>query len=126
MEFPILSVGDATDCGAWFVFGPKCQLMLNGELGSELQRLNLDPRAVTLEKSRGVYWLPCERAVADSGSVPLCPTRAAADPIALELQPSASSSSAAVGIAPPAQMALDEGGESRAVRAKRIPPEVSQ
>jgi hypothetical protein len=59
VSFPIVSVGEATVQGSWFVFGPGGQAMISSEAGAELEKLVTGPAAVQLQKSRGVYWLPC-------------------------------------------------------------------
>ena len=59
VSFPIVSIGEASKQGNWFVFGPGGQAMLAGSSGDFLRSCVKDPNAAKLEKYRGVYWLPC-------------------------------------------------------------------
>ena len=59
VSFPIVSIGEASQQGNWFVFGPGCQEMLPGSSGEFLRSCVKDPNAAKVEKHRGVYWLPC-------------------------------------------------------------------
>ncbi|CAK0820598.1 unnamed protein product, partial [Prorocentrum cordatum] len=156
VKFPIVSVGEAASQGNWFVFGPGCQAMLPGTMGSELRQAARLPEAVQLEMHRGVYWLPCAAAGANERETPLCATRAAA---VVETAPMVSSSSAAgpsdaggpapmaeeppatpalrrfLGISPgaassgagsPAPAQLEESEAARVAISKRLPPAVSR
>ncbi len=57
VSFLIVSVGEATLQGNWFVFGPGGQAMISSEAGADLEKLVTGPAAVQLQKSRGGYWL---------------------------------------------------------------------
>ena len=72
VSFPIVSIGEASQQGNWFVFGPRCQAMLPGSSGEFLRTCVKDPNAAKLEKHRGVYWLPCS-ATEHTDGVPLSP-----------------------------------------------------
>ena len=56
VSFPIVSIGEASHQGNWFVFGPGCRAMLAGSSGEYLRTCVKDPNAAKLEKHRGVYW----------------------------------------------------------------------
>ena len=63
--------------------------MISSEAGADLEKLVTGPTAVQLQKSRGVYWLPCTTAGEQDGvQVPLCAVRKEADakeaPLAVE------------------------------------------
>ena len=73
VSFPIVSIGEASQQGNWFVFGPGCQAMLPGSSGEFLRTCVKDPNAAKLEKHRGVYWLPCS-ATEHTDGAPLCPS----------------------------------------------------
>ncbi len=79
VQFLIVSVGDAAQQGKRFVFGRCCRAMLVDDGGCELRKRVQDQRAVTLEKHRGVCWLPRSKSVADGAAFPLCPVRPAAE-----------------------------------------------
>ena len=72
VSFPIVSIGEASQQGNWFVFGPDCQAMLPGSSGEFLRTCVKDPNAAKLEKHRGVYWLPCS-ATEHTDGAPLGP-----------------------------------------------------
>ena len=57
VSFPIVSIGEASQQGNWFVFGPGCQAMLPGASGEFLRTCVKDPNAAKLENYRGVYWV---------------------------------------------------------------------
>ena len=71
VSFPIVSIGEASQQGNWFVFGPGCQAMLPGSSGEFLRSCVKDPNAAKLKKHRGVYWLPCS-ATEHTDGAPLC------------------------------------------------------
>ena len=77
VSFPIVSIGEASQQGSWFVFGPCCQAMLPGSSGEFVRKCVKDPNAAKLEKHRGVYWLPGSAAEHTDGA-PLCPNPRAA------------------------------------------------
>ena len=91
VKFPIVSVGEATTQGNWFLFGPGCQAMLPRTMASELREAARQTEAVQLVVHRGVYWLPCAAAGPSANEIPLCATRAAA---VVEVAPKLSSNSA--------------------------------
>jgi hypothetical protein len=141
VSFPIVSVGEATAHGRWFVFGPAGQAMLGSEAGAELERLMTGPAAVQLQKSRGVYWLSCTTSDKQNGAhAPLCAVRKEADAKEAPLAPDdgeervvAQGSAAPDVAAPPLpagsssdHMKLDESEESRKPNAKRVPLPVAQ
>ena len=72
VSFPIVSIGEASQQGNWFVFGPGCQAMLPGSSGEFRKTCVKDPNAAKLEKRRGVCWLPCS-ATEHTDGAPLCP-----------------------------------------------------
>ena len=135
MSFPIVSVGEATLQGNWFVFGPGGQAMISSEAGADLEKLVTGPAAVQLQKSRGVYWLPCTAAnEQDSVAVPLCAVRKEAEakeaPLAVEdgVERGIAQGSAAQAAAQPSRpgssddhLKLDESEESRKPDVKRLP-----
>ena len=86
VSFPIVSIGEASQQGDWFVFGPGCQAMLPGSSGEFLMSCVKDPSAAKLEKHRGVYWLPHVRLTEPSNGAPLCPNPKAAR-VAIEAPP---------------------------------------
>ena len=45
VSFPIVSIGEASHQGNWFVFGPVCQAMLSGSSGEFLRTCVKDPNA---------------------------------------------------------------------------------
>ena len=51
VSFPIVSIGEASQHGNWFVFGPGCQAMLPGSSGQFLKTCVKDPNAAKLEKT---------------------------------------------------------------------------
>ena len=57
VSFSIVSIGEASHQGNWFVFGPGFQAMFPGSSGEILRTCVKDPNAARLEKHRGVYWL---------------------------------------------------------------------
>ena len=78
VSFSIVSIGEASQQGNWFVFGPGCQAMLPGSSGVFFFRTCVkDPNAGKLEKHRGVYWLPCS-ATEHTDGAPLCPNSSVA------------------------------------------------
>ena len=54
VSFPIVSIGESSQQGNWFVFGPGCQAMLPGSSGEFLRTCVKDPNAAKLEKHRGL------------------------------------------------------------------------
>ena len=72
VSFPIVSIGEASQQGNWFVFGPGCQAMLPGSSVECLRSCVKDPNSAKLEKHRGVCWLPCS-ATENTDGAPLCP-----------------------------------------------------
>ncbi len=72
VSFPIVSVGDATQQGNWFVFGPGGQAMIGQDHDEDLRRIVGSSKVVQLKKRCGVYWLPCVRNTATDSSAPLC------------------------------------------------------
>ena len=54
LSFSIVSIGEASQQGNWFVFGPGCQAMLPGSGGESLRTCVKDPNATKLEKHRAV------------------------------------------------------------------------
>ena len=52
VSFPIVSIGEASQQGHWFVFGPGCQAKLPGSSGEFLRTCVKDPHAAKLEKHR--------------------------------------------------------------------------
>ena len=46
VSFPIVSVGEATVQGNWFVFGPGGQCMISSDAGADLEKLVKVPAAV--------------------------------------------------------------------------------
>jgi hypothetical protein len=149
VSFPIVSVGEATMQGSWFVFGPGGQAMIGPDAGAVLEKLVTSKAAVQLQKSRGVYWLPCTTASEQGGAaVPLCAVRREAEakeaPLAVEdgvmrgiaqgsAAPAATQGSAAEAAAQPSgpgssddHLKLDESEETRKPNVKRLPPQVAQ
>jgi hypothetical protein len=149
VSFPIVSVGEATVQGNWFVFGPGGQAMIGPDAGAVLEELVTSKAAVQLQKSRGVYWLPCKTASGQAGAaMPLCAVRREAEakeaPLAAEdgvmrgiaqgsAAPAATQGSAAEAAAQPSRpgssddhLKLDESEESRKPNVKRLPPQVAQ
>ena len=149
VSFPIVSVGEATMQGSWFVFGPGGQAMIGPDAGAVLEKLVTSKAAVQLQKSRGVYWLPCTTASEQGGAaVPLCAVRKEAEakeaPLAVEdgvmrgiaqasAAPAATQGSAAEAAAQPSRpgssddhLKLDESEETRKPNVKRLPPQVAQ
>ena len=53
VSFSIVSIGEASQQGSWFVLGPGCQAMLSGLSGEHLRSCVKDPSAAKLEKHRG-------------------------------------------------------------------------
>ena len=53
ISFPIVSNGEASQQGNWFVFAPRRQAMLPGSSGEYLKACVKDPNAAKLEKHRG-------------------------------------------------------------------------
>ena len=98
------------------------------------------PAAVQLQKSQGVYWLPCTTAVEQDGvQAPLCAVRKEADvkeaPPAGDdgMERDIAQGSAAQAAAQPSKpgssgdhLKLDESEESRKPNIKRLPPQVAQ
>ena len=54
VSVPNVGIGEASQQGNWFVFGPGCQAMLPGSSGEFLGTFVKDPNAAKLEKQ-----LPC-------------------------------------------------------------------
>ena len=50
VSFPIVSIGEASHQGNWFVSGPGCQAMLPCSSGELLRTCVQDPNAAKLEK----------------------------------------------------------------------------
>ena len=48
VSFPIVSIGEASQQGNWFVFGPGCEAMLPGSSGECLRTCVKDPNAAKL------------------------------------------------------------------------------
>ena len=105
VSFPIVSIGEASQQGNWFVFGPGCQAMLPGASGEFLRTCVKDPNAAKYEKHRGVYWLP-RPATEHTEGAPLCQ-----NPRTAGLHVGASSISVPDPDATPMQ--VEESGESR-------------
>ncbi len=140
VSFPIVSVGEATMQGSWFVFGPGGQAMIGPDAGAVLEKLVTSKAAVQLQKSRGVYWLPCTTASEQGGAaVPLCAVRREAEakeaPLAVEdgAVRGIAQGSAAPAAAQPSRpgssddhLKLDESEETRKPNVKRLPPQVAQ
>ena len=118
VSFPIVSIGEASHQGKWFVFGPGCQAMLPGSSGEYLRTCVKDPNAAKLEKHRGVYWLPCS-ATEHTDGVPLCPNPRAAR-LAVEAPP--------ISVPDPdaTPMQLEESEETRRPKHRALPANVSK
>ena len=118
VSVPIVSTGESSQQGNWFVFGPGCQAMLSGSSGEYLRSCVKDPSAAKLEKQRGVYWLP--RSVTEpSDGAPLCP-----DPKTARLAVEAPPISVPDPDATPMQ--LEESEEARRPKHKALPPNVTK
>ena len=78
VSFRILSIGEASQQGSWFVFGPGCQAMFPSLSGVFLRTCVNDPNAAKKVKHRGVHWLPCS-ATEHTDGAPLCPARSAVE-----------------------------------------------
>ena len=117
VSFPIVSIGEASQQGNWFVFGPGCQAMLPGSSGEFLRTCVKDPNAAKLEKHREVYWLPCS-ATEHTDGVQLCPNPRAAR-LAVEAPP--------ISVPDPdaTPMQLEESEETRRPKHRALPANVS-
>ena len=118
VSFPIVSIGEASQQGNWFVFGPGCQAMLPSSSGEFLRSCEKDPNAEKLEKHRGVYWLPCSAAGHADGA-PLCPNPRTAR-LAVEAPP--------ISVPDPdaTPMQLEESEETRRPKDRVLPANVSK
>ena len=118
VSFPIVSIGEASQQGNWFVFGPSCQAMLAGSSGNLLRSCEKDPSAAKLEKHRRVYWLPCSGTKPSDGA-PLCPNPKAAR-LAIEAPP--------ISVPDPdaTPMQLEESEETRRPKHRALPANVSK
>ena len=118
VSFPIVSIGEASQQGNWFVFRPGCQAMLPGSSGEYLRTCVKDPNAAKLEKHRGVYWLPCS-ATEHTDGVPLCPNPRAAR-LAVEAPP--------ISVPDPdaTPMQLEESEETRRPKHRALAANVSK
>ena len=67
--FAIVSIGETSQQGNWFVFGPGCLAMLPGSSGEIFRSCVKDPSAAKLEKHQWVYWLPCSATEHTDGAV---------------------------------------------------------
>ena len=118
VSFPIVSIGEASHQGNWFVFGPGCQAMLPGSSGEYLRTCVKDPNAAKLEKHRRVYWLPCS-ATEHTDGVLLCPNPRAAR-LAVEAPP--------ISVPDPdaTPMQLEESEETRRPKHRALRANVSK
>ena len=118
VSFPIVSIGEASHQGTWFVFGPGCQAMLLSSSGEFLWSCVKDPNAAKFEKHRGVYWLPCS-ATEHTDRAPLCPNPRAAR-IAVEAPP--------ISVPDPhaTPMQLEESKETCRPKHRALPANVSK
>ena len=105
VRFPIVSIGEASQQGNWFVFSPGCRAMLPGSSGEFLRSCVKDPNAAKLEKHRGVYWL-LRSATDHTDGTPLCPNPRTAR-LAVEAPPISGSDPDAT------PMQLEESEETR-------------
>ena len=118
VSFPIVSIGEASQQGNWFVFGPGCQAMFPSASKEYLRTCAKDPNVAKLEKHRGVYWLPCS-VTEPSDGVPLCPNPRMAR-LAIEAPPVSVPDHDATPVH------VDESEETRRPRHKPLPPNVSK
>ena len=116
--FPIVSIGEASQQGNWFVFCPGCQAMLPGSSGEFLRSCVKDTNAAKLKKHRGVYWLPCS-ATEHTDGAPLCPNPRTAR-LAAEAAP--------ISVPDPdaTLMQLEESEETRRPKHRALPADVSK
>eukprot|EP00929_Paragymnodinium_shiwhaense_P111971 TRINITY_DN8021_c0_g1_i4.p1 TRINITY_DN8021_c0_g1~~TRINITY_DN8021_c0_g1_i4.p1 ORF type:complete len:1618 (+),score=271.11 TRINITY_DN8021_c0_g1_i4:701-5554(+) len=134
VKFPIVSVSEAADQGNWFVFGPGTQAMLSGADGERVREaVQRGTAPVALAREKGVYWLDC--VAGDRGDADLlCAVKPAAKVVEAMMLTDAgreSSGAASSGVVPAAQgaenpISMASSEESRRVRAKKIPPTVSE
>ena len=109
VSFPIVSIGEASQQGNWFVFGSGCQAMLPGSSGEFLRTYMKDPNAAKLECS----------ATEHTDRAPMCPNPRTAR-LAVEAPP------ISVPVPDATPMQLEESEETRRPKHRAPPANVSK
>ena len=142
VSFPIVSTGEASQQGNWFVFGPGCQTILPGSSGdfsghvcktqtrqswrnteectgchARRRNTRTEHRCAQIPEW-GVYWLPCS-ATEHTDGTPLCPNPRVARS-AVEAPP--------ISVPDPdaTPMQLEEGEATRRPKRRELPANVSK